>query len=166
MFFDEPLCYDVASTVLQDSRISPGCFNSNCSLYGIANAVDGNGTLQEWGILARSGLGANQFLQLGMGIQRSDVLAVRLVARNDSSLEESQGVDVFLSPGTNHLASDSVLCASNVTFDGLGEDEVVLCPVNTTARYVTVARTGTAGISMLEIMPLLESEWILCIFII
>lgn len=105
-------------------------------------------------------LAANPYMQLDLGAQRTDMLAVKLVARADSRLDQSQYLDVWVSNSTNFRAG-GVLVEANVTFDTLGDESMVIFPSAMVFRYVTVLKNTTVPINfaLQEIMPLYDGEW-------
>lgn len=97
---------------------------------------------------------AYPYVQLDLGEQRSDITAIRIVARADASLGQSQNLNVYLSADTNFTAG--TLCGAAVTFASLGELITVLCPVGVTAQYVYVQMNGTNYLSLQEVTPLYD----------
>ena len=83
---------------------------------------------------------------------------VRLVSRADCCLYQSQKLYVYLSPQTTFRGAGSVLCKGNITFTRAGQSMDVLCPLNTTARFVTVQLNGTNYLSLNEFVPLIDRE--------
>lgn len=155
--------------------LSPGCYDNDCAYYGWAKLNDG----VETGIrsLGHTLYGINPHMQLDLGITRSDVSMIRLVARSDCCLEQSQFLNVYASNTTDFTGSGSVTCATNITFPALGAALRVLCPVNAAMRYVTVQKsTGLGGaasgrrlqqtsggvFSLQEVQALMNGEWMHC----
>lgn len=161
-----PLPIKITSGVL-----SPGCYQNDCTYFGWAKLVDG----VETGIrsIGQTVAAVNPYMQLDFGSTRSDISMIRLVARSDCCLVQSQNVDVYASATSDFTGSGSVLCQSNVTFAYLGEAVKVLCPVNVTMRYVTVQKitstvpatgrrlqqTTSSVFSLQEVQALMDCEW-------
>jgi hypothetical protein len=102
-------------------------------------------------------------MQLDLGSLRSDILQVRLVARADSTYYQSQSqkLNVYLSATPDFRVANSTLCDDYITFEFAGDDFIALCPVNFTARYVTVMKNGTGYFSLQEVQPMVEGEcWV------
>lgn len=170
--YDPPECpYPVKFT---NGILSPSCFNNDCTYYGWSKLNDGI----EMGIrsLAHTVSAVNPYMQLDLGATRTDISMIRLVARSDCCLEQSQNVNVYASTTTDFTGTGSVLCATNVTFPALGAELKLLCPVNVTMRYVTVQKVTSAGgaatgrrlqqtassvFSLQEVQALMDSEWLL-----
>ena len=113
--------------------------------------------------LARTSYGPYPSLQLDLGASAPNITAVRLAARADGFLEESQNLDVYISATPTWTASSGTLCEGNITFDKLGGVETVLCPTGFTSRYVTVvmntdANNRTQYLSLQEVTPLWDGE--------
>ena len=73
---------------------------------------------------------------MDLGQLRSDIYEIRLVSRADSSLWQSQGINVYVSQTTDFMSNiTGVAIMRNVTFDDLGVKVVAGVPVNTTMRY-------------------------------
>ena len=136
----------------------PNCAGGNCEYYGISKLVDGkeSGTRT----LGHTSYGTSPYMQLDLGYPRSDVLAVRLVARSDTALYQSQYLNVYMSNTTSFQGTNGTLCEANVTFDFLGEDTLAMCPVNVTARYITVWKNATSYLALQEVQPLVDGEWL------
>ena len=137
----------------------PNCYGGNCAAWGVAKAVDGRE--KSTSSLAIVQYATNPYMQLDLGSLRSDILQVRLVSRADGWLAQSQNLNVYISTTTNYLGAGSTLCQANVTFDFLGDDAIALCPVNFTARYVTVWKNGTNYLSLQEVQPMVDSKCVL-----
>lgn len=147
--------------------MSPGCFAGDCFNWGAHKAID----TREKSLngLAHTSWADFPYIQVDLGYVRNDIMAVRLVSRADGWLIESQHVNVYLSNTTSWTSTGS-LCQSNVTFTNLGESVIVLCPVNSTGRYVTVWLNTTEAahvgvnkyLSLQEIVPLRNGEHGLC----
>ena len=123
----------------------PGCFINDCGSWGIQKAYDSK--TKGLATLAHSSKGSVLYYQLDLGTNTQPIMAVRLVARGDGWLEESQYLNVYVSATTNWTASTASLCTANVVFAALGESATVLCPVGFAwaARYVTVWMNTTAN---------------------
>jgi hypothetical protein len=140
------------------SRMYPNCYNSNCDAWGVGKVVDGGE--KRWTSLGLTSLGTNPYMQLDLGSLRSDIQQVRLVSRATVGyLAQSQNVSVHLSSTTDFLGAGSTQCDSNVTFESSGDDAIVLCPANFTARYVTVMKKGTDYLSLQEVQPMYDGEY-------
>ena len=138
----------------------PSCAGGNCNVWGIGKVVDGRE--KSTSSLGITSYGTNPYMQLDLGRLRSDILQVRLVARADAGLSQSQYLNVYLSATTDFRGVNSTLCDDNITFDVLGDDYIALCPVNFTARYVTVMKNGTNYLSLQEVQPMVDGEcWVL-----
>jgi hypothetical protein len=140
--------------------MSPSCYNGNCNAWGIAKVTDGRE--KSTSSLGHTSYGTNPFMQLDLGKLRSDILQVRLVARADGSayLTQSQKLNVYLSATTDFRGANSTLCDDNITFEFAGDDFIALCPVNFTARYVTVMKNGTSYFSLQEVQPMVDGKWL------
>lgn len=148
--------------------VSPGCLNNDCTTYGWSKLTDS--IEQGTSSLASTSSGSAPYMQLDLGLVRTDILGVRLVARADSNLYESQGLNVYVSISPDFSAAGSVLCQANVSIEALGEDMMVECPLNVTGQYVTVQRisAATAGrrlqqvntgvLSLQEMQVLMDGE--------
>ena len=140
------------------------CYQNDCGNWGLAKAYDGRTT----GIssLAHTGWGYFPYMQLNLGASAPNVTAVRIVARADGWLQQSQNLDVYISATTSWTASNATLCATNITFSVLGEMTTALCPTGFawTTRYVTVVMNSTSNwkfngyLSLQEITPLYDGE--------
>lgn len=100
-------------------------------------------------------------MQLDLGSDVAFIVAIKLIARGDASLTQSQNLSVYLSSDPSILVAGSILCQSNVTFDSLGSDHLVLCPIASTARDVTVVKntgSSTGILALQEITPLLNGR--------
>lgn len=128
---------------------------NDCTFYGWPKLADG----LEQGIrsIAHTAAASSPYMQLDLGVGRTDILAIRLVSRYDCCLNQSQYLNVYIS-STPDFLSTGVLCMANVTFEFLGDDALVLCPVNATARYVTVQRNGTGVFSLQEVQALVDGK--------
>jgi hypothetical protein len=110
-------------------------------------------------------------MQFDLGSIRTDISIVRVVGRSDqyadwstSSMSQQSGLSVWLSSTT--AFQSGTLCAANLSPSVIGETMTVLCPVNASARYVTVWMNTTgrasgayAGIDFLtlaEVTPMYE----------
>ena len=116
-------------------------------------------------------------MQFDLGSERTDISVVRVVGRADqyadlssTSLSQQSNLSVWLSPTT--AFQSGTLCASNLSPSVIGETLTVLCPVNASARYVTVwmNTTGRAALaygglyagkdflSLQEVTPVYDGE--------
>ena len=145
--------------------MSPGCYQNDCNTWGIQKAYDGK--TQGTRTLAHSEwTSGNPYFQLYLGASAPNVTAVRLVARGDGWLYESQYLSVYVSATTSWTGSTATLCAANVVPAALGETVTVLCPVGFAwkTRYVTVLLNSTANpkfngyLSLQEVTPLYDGE--------
>ena len=140
------------------------CFANDCNTWGIQKAYDGR--TRSINSLAHTGWSEFPFMQLNLGTSAPNVTAVRIVARADGWLHESQNLNVYVSSTTSWTASTASLCATNITFAVLGETTTVLCPTGFawTTRYVTVVMNSTSNrnfngyLSLQEITPLYDGE--------
>lgn len=149
---DEPNCPRAVN--FTSGSVTPACFNNDCSYYGWSKLTDG----LETGVrsLAHTTSVDKPFMQLDLGVVRTDIFAVRLVSRSDCCLTQSQYVDVYLSTTATFSSGTSVLCAANVTFAYAGDAAVVLCPASTSAQYVIVQRNATGFFSLQEVQALVD----------
>ena len=155
--FDPPECPRVVNVSVAGSRMWPTCLGGNCAFWGVSKLVDGRErSINSLGITHWA---TNPYVQLDLGTLRRDILTVRLVSRADTALQQSQNLNVYLSATTDFLGANSTLCEANVTFNGLGTEEIVLCPVNFNARYVTVLKNGTNYLSLQEVQPMVDSKY-------
>ena len=171
--FDPPDC-PVPAPVTGGTFSSAGCFVDNCATWGPAKALDGRTkSLQSLAIVKRS---VNPWMQFDLGSIRTDISMVRIVGRADwygeppslgsTSLTQQSNLSVWLSPTT--AFTSGTLCAENLSPSGIGETLNVLCPVNASARYVTVQMnttgklssgvTGVEFLSLQEVTPQYEGE--------
>jgi hypothetical protein len=142
----------------------PGCFISDCGSWGIQKVYDGK--TKGLKTLAHSSRGPVVYYQLDLGTAAPNVTSVRLVARGDGWLEESQHLNVYVSATTDWTASTASLCAASIVFSKLGESATVLCPAGFawTTRYVTVWMNATANpdfngyLSMQEVTALYDGK--------
>ena len=154
--FDPPECPRVTNVSVAGSRMWPNCYGGWCNSWGIRKVVDGREkSTSSLGITSSA---TNPYMQLDLGSLRSDILQVRLVARADTALYQSQRVNVYISATTDFRGINSTLCDDNITFDFLGDDYIALCPVNFTARYVTVQKNGTGYFALQEVQPMVDSK--------
>jgi hypothetical protein len=94
-----------------------------------------------------------------MGAVRADVVAVRVVARSDAYLEQSQNVTVYLHTQSDYQVTDGrVLCEARINFTRLGDEVQAICPSNSTGRYITVVKPGKGELSLQEITPMYIGE--------
>ena len=127
-------------------------------------------TLSSLAIVERS---VNPYMQFDLGSIRTDISIVRIVGRADwytdwssSSMSQQSNLSVWLSPTT--AFQSGTLCAANLSPSVIGEMLAVLCPVNASARYVTVwmnttgkSTGGYAGmdyLSLQEVTPVYDGE--------
>ena len=157
--FDPPECPRVTNVSVAGSRMYPNCYNGNCAGWGIAKVTDWRE--KSTSSLGLTSYGNNPFMQLDLGRLRSDILQVRLVARADAALYQSQKLNVYLSATTDFVGANSMLCDDNIMFEYVGDDYIALCPVNFTARFVTVMKNGTnVVLSLQEVQPMVDSKWL------
>jgi hypothetical protein len=151
---DPPECPRPAP--IANGTIYPRCLGGDCNTWGPQKLYD----FRESGLrsLGEAEYSTDPYFQLDMGVQRGDVQAVRVVARSDAYIWESNNIDVYIGPTTSFLYGAATPCAYNVTFPALGAAVTVLCPVNTTARYITVQHNGTAYFSLQEVSALVDSK--------
>lgn len=131
-----------------------------CS-WGYEKAVDGR--TKAINGLAITGYNSNSskinsYIQLAMSTTRSDITSVRLVAPIYQTLAVlPTNLSVYLSTGTNYDAG--TLCNTTFAFNTWGEDTVILCPINVTARYVTVVDSvPNRRLAMGEVRPLYDGK--------
>jgi hypothetical protein len=127
-------------------------------------------TLSSLAIVERS---VNPYMQFDLGSIRTDISIVRIVGRADwytdwssSSMSQQSNLSVWLSPTT--AFQSGTLCVSNLSPAVIGEVMNVLCPVNASARYVTVwmnttgkstgTHFGTDFLSLQEVTPVYDGE--------
>ena len=142
----------------------PGCLGNDCTSWGYRKATDGRTRSVQ--SLAHTSWGYFPYMQLDLGTNPPNVTAVRLVARADVGLWQSQNLDVFISATTNWTASTATLCRTGLTFAALGEMATVLCPTGYSwaSRYVTVFMNSTSNrnfdgyFALQEIMPMYDGE--------
>ena len=140
------------------------CYGNDCTNWGAQKAYDTR--TKGIGSLAHTGWSYFPYMQLNLGANAPNVTAVRIVARADGWLMESQNLDVYISATTNWTASTATLCATGITFTVLGETATALCPTGFawSTRYVTVVMNSSANgnfngyLSLQEITPLYEGE--------
>ena len=101
-------------------------------------------------------------MQFDFGTIRTDIEAVRITARSDDNLPNSQDLSLYLSPTTTFSGSNGVLCVSGLRFKSLGETTTVNCPTSTAARYLTVMKIGTGQLNVQEIAALVTSLGRMC----
>ena len=154
--FDPPECPRITNVSVAGSRMWPNCYGGNCFGWGIRKVVDGRA--QSTSSLGLTSYGTDPYMQLDLGSLRSDILQVRLVARADGALHQSQNVYVYLSATPDFRGVNSTLCEANITFERVGDDYTALCPVNFTARYVTVQKNGTNYFSLQEVQPMIDGK--------
>ena len=161
--FDPPDCPVPAKVV--SGSMWPGCYLNDCNTFGIQKAYDGR-TLGTSTMAHSSWTSGDPYYQLDLGASAPNVTAVRLVARGDGWLMESQYLSVHISSTTSWTASTATLCAASVVFGKLGETATVLCPTGFAwaPRYVTVWMNSTANpqfngyLSLQEVTPLYEGR--------
>ena len=88
---------------------------------------------------------------------------VRLVARADSNLAQSQKLSVYISPQTTFLGAGTAQCNGTIVFSKLGEEKILACPANVTARYVTVQMNATNNLALQEFNALLDGKLQACV---
>lgn len=102
-------------------------------------------------------------VQLDLGTLRSDVGAVRVVARDDVTSTtimafQSMSVDVYVSPTQDAIGTGSK-CGVTLMLTSAGQAESVACNTSAPIRYVTVFRSGLTAADVLtleEIAPLVQ----------
>ena len=161
--FDPPDC--PVAVPVSTGTMSPGCFGGDCNSWGVAKIYDSK--TKGLSSLAHTSSGAFPYFQLDLSASAQNVSSVRIVARADGWLQESQYLNVYISatPSFN-AASTATLCASNTVFASLGETATVLCPVGLawSTRYVTVQMNSSANpqfngyLSLQEVTPLYDGE--------
>ena len=145
--------------------MSPGCYLDDCNTWGIAKAYDGK-TRGTSTMAHTSRANYLPYIQLDLGASAPNVTAVRIVARADGWLEESQYLNVHVGSTASWTASTATLCAARIVFGALGETATVGCPTGFAwaTRYVTVLMNNTANpqfngyLSLQEITPLYDGE--------
>ena len=154
--FDPPECPRAANVSIAGSRMVPSCNGNDCTNWGVSKLVDGREkSVYSLGIVQYA---VNPYVQLDLGLLRSDILSVRIVARADAALSQSQNLNVYLSATTDFMGANSTLCQAGLTFVGLGSETSALCPVSFKARYVTVWKNGTDYLSLQEVQALVDGE--------
>ena len=130
----------------------PSCYQNDCSYWGPRKAYDGKTT----GVysMAITTYATNPWMQFDMGMVRTDITAVRITARADGYLYQSQNLNVYLSANTSFF--QGTLCKADLDFTVLGQTIAILCPVNITARYLTIWMNGTNHISLQEVAALYD----------
>jgi hypothetical protein len=158
--YDMPECPRVTNVSVSGSRMYPSCLGGNCNAWGVVKLVDGRE--KSTSSLGHTSWATNPYMQLDLGSLRNDILQVRLVARADAALYQSNKVNVYISTTKDFRGVGSTLCDDDITFEYLGDDYIALCPVNFTARYVTVMKNGTnVVLSLQEVQPMVDGE--LCV---
>ena len=132
----------------------PTCYGGNCAYWGPAKAYDGREkTVQSLAIVQYA---TNPHVQFKLNATRTDISAVRVVARADCCLSQAQNLNVYLSTTTSFL--NGTLCDDGITFPTIGSAATVLCPINKAALYVTVMLNGTDYLSLQEVTPLYDGK--------
>jgi hypothetical protein len=87
------------------------------------------------------------YMQYDLGPNPPNVTSVRITARADCCLYQSQNLYVYLSDNSTDFRTGNTLCAGNVTFGGIGNTLVLLCPVAVAGkRYLTVQMNTTENV--------------------
>jgi hypothetical protein len=132
----------------------PTCLGGNCAYWGPQKAYDGREkTIQSLAIVHYA---TNPYVQFRLNGTRSDITAVRIVARADCCLDQARNLNVYLSTTPSFLSG--TLCDDGIQFPTIGSAATVLCPINTAALYVTVMLNGTNYLSLQEVTPLYDGE--------
>ncbi len=159
--FDVPEC-PVPVPVVSGS-MSPACYGNDCAYWGPQKAYDLN--LRSFRSLAIVQYSTYPHMQFDFNDTRTDITAVRITARADCCVDQSQNLNVYLSnttkfwdPISGLTSLGSMLCSAGVRFNRLGETATVLCPVNTPARYLTVVMNGTNYLSLQEVTALYDGK--------
>lgn len=157
--YTAPECPRPLPVNITGSVMSPGCYANNCGTWGIAKVTDNQmiGTRS----LGMTVSATDPYMQLDLGSMVTTLLAVRVTARSDASLSQSQNLTVYFSETKDFTAEGVTVCQANITFSVMGEDALVLCPDGSSGRYVTVKKFGTGVFSLQEITPLYDGEWII-----
>ena len=143
--------------------MTPWCLGKNCASWGYTKAVDGKTKsltgLAIVGYNTTTGASINGFIQLDMGQPRADIAYVRLVAPiYQTAAVLPDNISVYLSSSTDFQAG--TLCAAGVAFDTWGEESLIECPANVTAKYVTVMdNVPTRRLALAEITPLYDGGY-------
>ena len=74
--------------------------------------------------LAITQYATNPYMQLDLNTSRSDIASIRIVARADCCLSQSQNLNVYLSPTTNFMAG--TLCRAGIVYGAVGGVATVL----------------------------------------
>ncbi len=146
-----------------DGTMTPWCMMNNCNSWGWGKVVDSKAkSLASLGIVGHNtsiGARINGFIQLDMGQPRADIAYVRLVAPiYQTAAVLPDNMSVYLSSSTDFRAG--TLCAASIAFDTWGEESMVECPANVTAKYVTVIdNVHTRRLALAEITPLYDGGY-------
>lgn len=116
----------------------PSCFTGNCAYWGPAKAIDQKELSTASLAIVESA--TNPWLQIDMGVQRDDIVGVRIVARRDCCVDQSQNLYVYLSSVTQWQLKNTPCLKQDLSAGALkptvqGQSVIALCPLNTTARY-------------------------------
>lgn len=133
--FDPPDC--PAPAALVNGTIFPSCYLNHCGTWGAVKAYDSR-TLGMT-TLAHSGLasvGSPLYFQFDLGLNPPNITAVRITARGDGWLEQSQNLNVYLSANAS-FANTRNLCQADVRFNNLGDTQVIPCPIGLASRFVS-----------------------------
>lgn len=159
--FDTPECPRRVNVTGGANRVWPSCFNNDCSTWGAQKAIDGFAV----GLtsLARTSRAVNPWVQVDMGQLHTDIVAIRLAARSDSRLFESQNLTLYVSdqPDIFDPFATVEVIEDNITFDALGQEALLLVPDDLpfAFRYITVLKQGDGILSLQEIAPLMNGTF-------
>ena len=136
----------------------PSCLSNDCETWGPKKLNDSKLT----GVrsLGMTYVAANPYIQLDLGVGRTDITAVRITSRADCCLQQSQNLNVYLSATTAFLPPAGMLASAGITFSAQGQTVTILTPVNITARYLTVWKNDTwQYLSLQEVTALYDGAW-------
>jgi hypothetical protein len=157
--FDPPECPVPAAVV--NGSMYPWAMGNDTRRVGYQKAVDG----RTWGTTTTAITGyktssslLNSYMQFDLGVARTDIGQVRLVApMYQTSAVLPNNLSVYVSADTNFRAG--VLCASNITFATWLESLYMLCPITST-RYVTVVdNVPDRRLALQEVAALYDGGW-------
>ena len=133
--FEPPECPTAAVPI--SAKMYPGCYSNDCTSYGIQKAYDGRTRgLSTLAISSYVPAGGLVYFQYDLGQSPPIINAVRITARSDANLRDSQNLNVYLSSNATY-ADPRNLCQANVRFSSLGETQVLLCPTGLSTRFVS-----------------------------
>lgn len=137
----------------------PTCYDNDCSYWGPQKLNDSNvGSFSSLGIVQAA---AYPYVQLDFGELRTDISAVRLVARADCCLDQSQGLNVYLSGNSTFLPPVGTLVSAGIAFTGVGQTVTITVPASIEARYLTVWKNHTwSYLSLQEVTALYDGGWL------